>query len=503
MTAVLIIGAIAAWSLATLRWLRVAQREHYIPGSVTRFARRWWLTRPPNPALAGLAVVGLASGVVAPWLTAAPIMVLAAAPVGLGVRGRSSPLHWTSRLRNVAIAAGTLEVGLLAVAARTSIPATIATLSAALAPMLVDVALAMLRPIETRMSEHFVSQAQARLRSVQPVVVAVTGSYGKTSTKEHIHDLIMGAREVVASPASFNNRLGLAKTINDHVHPGTEVLVAEVGTYGLGEIAAIGSWLKPSVSVLTAVGPVHLERFGSLEAIAEAKAEIFEGADTLVVNADDPLVMLGAERATGRLVRCSSEDPAADVFVRSDGCGGLTVRVAGERLPPAPGHLFPMNVACAIGAATALGVPNERIARQLPALSSPAHRQAIIRVENGPVVIDDSYNANPAGAAAALERLTTLASQGGRRIVVTPGLIELGDRQATENYVFAQRAASVATEMIIVHTTNRKPLLEGAAHGGATLHWLPTRDQAASWVAAHASPGDVVLYENDLPDHYP
>src|SRR5437870_3647177 len=163
------LAALAAAAVAGLRWLRVAQREHYLAGSVTRFAWRWWV-------------------------------------------------QW---------------------------------------------------------------------RPVKPAVVAVTGSYGKTSTKGYIAHLVGSSRALVASPRSFNNRAGLARAVNEQLAPGTEVFVAEMGAYGPGEIAELCYWVRPRIGVITAIGPVHLERFGSEERIVEAKAEIFTGVETAVLNVDD------------------------------------------------------------------------------------------------------------------------------------------------------------------------------------------------------------------------
>ena len=119
------------------------------------------------------------------------------------------------------------------------------------------------------------------------MVVGVTGSYGKTTTKNYIAFLLAGDRAVLASPRSYNNRAGLSRTVNEHLAPGTEVLVAEMGAYGAGEIAALCEWLRPEIAVITSIGPAHLERFGSLEQTLEAKAEITATAQVVVLNVDD------------------------------------------------------------------------------------------------------------------------------------------------------------------------------------------------------------------------
>ena len=123
-------------------------------------------------------------------------------------------------------------------------------------------------------------------RSIVGIVLG--GSYGKTSTKGYLAHLLAGRYSVVASPRSFNNRAGLARTVNELLVPGTDVLIAEMGAYGPGEIAELCRWLPPEVAVITAIGPVHLERFKSLDRTLAAKAEITVGAETVVLNVDDP-----------------------------------------------------------------------------------------------------------------------------------------------------------------------------------------------------------------------
>ena len=154
-------------------------------------------------------------------------------------------------------------------------------------PFLVDASLGLLAPFEHLSGQRYVRRASAVLARVQPVVVGITGSYGKTTTKGYVVHLLAGDRSVVASPRSFNNRAGLTRTVNEHLAPGTEVLVAEMGAYGPGEIAAMCSWLQPEIAVITAIGPSHLERFGTLDRTLSAKSEIASGARVVVVNADD------------------------------------------------------------------------------------------------------------------------------------------------------------------------------------------------------------------------
>jgi UDP-N-acetylmuramoyl-tripeptide--D-alanyl-D-alanine ligase len=516
--AVLLVGALAAAGVAGIRWLRVAQREHYLPGSVARFARRWW-SIGPNRLLGAAALVGLvaAAAKVAPagLVTAAAVAV---GPFGLTVRGRTSPLVWTRRLKVLAAASAAIAaavVGVAVAAAPTmAVLAAAATLSAVAAPLIVDVALAVTAPLERRLGAAFVRRASTKLASVHPTVVAITGSYGKTSTKGYVAHLLAGSRTVVPTPKSYNNQSGLSRAVNEQLVPGTDVFVAEMGTYGPGEIAEMCSWVKPDIAVITAIGPVHLERMRSEELIAQAKSEILEHARVAVLNVDSEWLAPLADKAAAagtKVWRCSAVDRRADVCVVHDD-GSLRVFVAQphgaiRQLAVVEGlDAPPTNVACAVAVALELGIAPETIARRLPDLPAAAHRREVSVGQSGATVIDDTYNANPAGAAGALRLLAQLGAST-KRVVVTPGMVELGDRQADENARFAEDAARVASHLLVVGQSNAAALIAGwrraPEQDRAELIRCPTRPQAVIWVSEHLGPGDVVLYENDLPDHYP
>jgi UDP-N-acetylmuramoyl-tripeptide--D-alanyl-D-alanine ligase len=500
---VFVAAALAAAAVAALRWLRVAQREHYLTGSVLRFARRWAAVTPVEIAIVASAI---GAAVLALFLPSAGwwvFLVTAEWPLGLGLRGRSSQLAWTPRLRRLAAVAAVVWMGAVAAGIALGQHAPVAVWATLGVPLLIDAALAVLAPIERRLGRRFVARAASALRRTAPQIVAITGSYGKTSTKGYVRHLLGASHRVIASPASFNNRMGLARAVNEHLAAGTQVFVAEMGTYGPGEIADLCRWIPPDISVITAIGPVHLERMGSLEEIAAAKAEILADAAVAVVNADVSLLVPYLETATaGRIVRCSAVDPSADVAV-IDHDGTLEVRVAGETIATvARGDAFPMNVACAVGAALAVGADPEAFAPLLASLPVAEHRAAAAVGASGITVIDDTYNANPAGAAAAVDRVVAAAADGASA-VVTPGMVELGPAQAEENEAFAVYAAARVDHFVIVGRTNRPALLEGAGGGRATVTTVPDREAAVAWVRDHLTAGDAVLYENDLPDHYP
>ncbi|MFI5054374.1 MAG: Mur ligase family protein, partial [Acidimicrobiia bacterium] len=389
----------------------------------------------------------------------------------------------------------------------------------------VDLAAALAAPIERQLLERHRTRAAHKLAQVAPTVIAVTGSWGKTSTKNHIRDLLARSVPTVASPASFNNTAGLSLTINEHMGPDCRVLVAELGTYGQGEIRALCSWLAPKVAVITAIGPMHLERMGTLDAIVAAKAEITEGAEDVVLWVDDPRLadladrLVGNAGETGKPGKVGKQevwrvgsvdasghagdgrrDPDVGVHVGAD---EATVFHADQPLGSFAlgAGIHPGNVGCAVAAALAYGIDDRALTAPLARLTGTLHRGTVGQSEGGVWVIDDTFNANPSGATAALGDLAR-ATAAGRRAIVTPGMIELGPMQDDANRALASESEAAGATLVIVGWTNRRALLEGSGERAAVVR-VPNREAARKWVRANLGEGDAVLWENDLPDHYP
>jgi UDP-N-acetylmuramoyl-tripeptide--D-alanyl-D-alanine ligase len=496
-TAAVVVVALAATAVSGLRWLRVAQREHYLPGSAGRFAWRWW-SLGPNAILLVAWVLGV--GLAATGRPLPELFGAAAAgvgPFGLSIKGRTSKLAWTRRLKTLAAVWAVLQLALVGIGALAGVTATAAVLGAGLVPVLVDAALAVTAPVERRLAEPWVDKAKARLSQVRPTVVAITGSYGKTSTKGYLATLTSATKQTVPTPRSFNNRAGLARAVNEALVPGTEVFIAEMGTYGKGEIAEMCAWCPPDIAVITAIGPVHLERMGTEENIAEAKSEILARARVAVLNIDNDHLAALARRTSIPVRRVS--EISGDVVVHNG-----QVTVDGEPLGEVDPGLHATNVGCAVAAALELGVPKPVVAQRLTELKPADNRLATTTAASGAIILDDTYNSNPAGAHAALIRLLALGSDSDKRVLVTPGMVELGPKQYEANRHFATEASrAAATHIVVVGHTNRRALLDGAARGLAYVITVEHRDQAVEWVKANVGPGDVVLYENDLPDHFP
>ena len=484
-----------------LRWLRVAQREHYEPGRIVAMIGIWLRATPVNIGLGLVIVLLCAAGALLPEAAILAAVLWLVWPLGLPLHPKGSPLVVTDRVKRLAAIVVVLHVVLVSASAAVGafVPPFL------IVPIVLEAALRIAAPIERRLSATFLVQAAAKIKRVAPRVVAITGSYGKTSTKNYATHLLSGRWSTLASPASFNNAMGLSRAVNDRLEPGTDVFVAEMGTYGPGEIAGLCEIFRPEVSAITTIGEAHLERMKDRATIVRAKSEILAPASTVVLNVDVPELADAADRAsaTQRVIRVSAADaPGADVVVRREGDDVVLV-LAGERhqvsLPPETGHLI--NVAVAVGLAMALDVPTATILDRLPSIPATPHRAETTRTPDGLTVIDDTYNSNPDGAAAALASAKAIAGSSGTVFTITPGMVELGSQQATRNAELARAATDgERTLLCIVGRTNLAAL--SAGEPSRTLRFA-SREQAASHVMARAAAGDVVLYENDLPDHYP
>ena len=500
---------VLATAVTGYRWLRVAQVEHYLPGSVTLVASRWWSGLLVNGVLAAVAVATLVLGEVGGFVALA---LVAAGPLGLPILGRTSKMRPTRRLRTLGAAWILLQLMLVAfLAIGMGIPLAMSGAIGAMAvPAVIDLSLLLLQPLENFISARWAKQASQRLASVGPTVVAITGSYGKTTTKELLAHLLAPSRSVLASPASWNNRAGLAKAVNEQLAPGTQVFVAEMGTYGPGEIADMCRWFPPKVSVITAIGPVHLERFGSLDRTLTSKAEIVAESAHVVLNVDDERLAALADRlgsvegAARTIWRCSASASSADVAVIAADDGTAKLTVNGRWIADVNARdAAPSNLACAVAAALACGVTAEQIRSQLKQpLPVADHRLSRSTGANGFTILDDTFNSNPAGALRALDALR-MTEGDGRKVVVTPGMVELGALQDEANEAFAAAAGEVASHFVVVGRTNQRALLRGTRGTSLETVTVHNRDAAVDWVKSNLGPGDTVLYENDLPDTYP
>ena len=440
--------------------------------------------------------------------------------------GEKKPLVMTGRSWRILLAATVLSPLLvlapsgLAHIALGGWPADVATWIAATALVFyftsqsLVVADWLLSPAQRAINATYMRAARRKLGAVDPVVVGVTGSFGKTSTKFAIEGLIGPPGSAVATPGSFNTPLGVCRTINEHLSTEHRYFIVELGAYGVGEIADLCWFTRLTVGVLTSIGPAHLERFGSLENIRRAKYELIENLPSngvAVMNVDDPAVReLAGMTSHVRVVRYgidgggAPEITAHDVTTTTEGTALTVVEQSSSESFRAQtmllgrhaiGHLL-----AGVAVARSMGRPLGDLAEAISALQPVEHRLQIIEGTGGITVIDDAYNSNPDGAAAALEVLESMPAR--RKVVVTPGMIELGEVQAEYNRALGERAATFADTIIVVAEVNRRAITAGAGGGRAEVVTVDSLEEASVRLRDLLGPGDVVLFENDLPDQY-
>lgn len=343
----------------------------------------------------------------------------------------------------------------------------------------------------------------ARLRADHPVrVVAVTGSVGKTTTKDLLAELLAPLGELVAPPGSYNNEIGLPLTVL-RAGPATATLVLEMGADHVGNIAHLTSIAPPDVAVVLRVGHAHLGVFGGIEQVARAKSELVTGllpTGTAVLNADDPRVAAMAPLAPGPVLTYGRGDGAAvrATDVRADAAGhpAFTLRT-GDADPvevrlALVGEHHVTNALAAASVALHLGRTPAEVAADL-ATAGPRspHRMHVVDRPDGIRVIDDAYNANPDSARAGLRALAGLAGDGQARrrtVAVLGAMLELGADSAAEHRALGAAAAELGIDVVLAVGAEAAPV--AAASGGLAVEDLAA---AQGWLEANLRPGDVVL----------
>ena len=373
-------------------------------------------------------------------------------------------------------------------------------------------------PVEASFRLYYATSAKRifdRLSDLR--VIAVTGSYGKTSTKEIIAHVLSRRYRVLKTPRSFNTLMGICKVIREDLRPDHDIFVVEMGAYRKGEIDQLCRLTPPHIGVLTAIGPQHLERFKTVERVAEAKYELMEHLppDGMgVFNGDDPRCQLLSERPASFEVRrygfervtASLDAWATNITITGQGTEfdvSSTDEVPVHFATTLLGQHNVSNILAAVTVAMQCGMTLQEIADAITSLEAVEHRLQLLEGAGGVIVIDDAYNANPAGVRLALEVLDKLP--GGRKILITPGMVELGDHEELENHQMGVLAADACDYVILVGAKRTRSIADGLQAKGFPADHLAVvqdLDEATRHLQTFVEPGDVVLFENDLPDSY-
>jgi UDP-N-acetylmuramoyl-tripeptide--D-alanyl-D-alanine ligase len=337
------------------------------------------------------------------------------------------------------------------------------------------------------------------------VTVGITGSSGKTSTKDLLGQVLATAGATVSPPGSYNNEIGLPLTVLD-ADAGTRFLVLEMGSRGRGHIARLCRVARPDVGVVLNVGSAHLGEFGSADGIAVAKGELVEAlpeGGTAVLNADDARVIGMAPRTRARVVttgRVADADVRAeDVVLDETGRAGFTLVTGGARAAvrlQVVGEHQVANALSAAGAALAAGMAPDAVAAALSAAVPRSRwRMEVTRRDDGVTVVNDAYNANPESMRAALAALAGLPAR--RRVAVLGGMAELGPGAAEEHERLGRDAVAAGVDLVVAVGADAVGIADGALAAGAREHEgavrVPDRAAARDLLTEVLVPGDVVL----------
>lgn len=346
-------------------------------------------------------------------------------------------------------------------------------------------------------NKSFVRKAKRKLEAASVTVIGITGSYGKTGTKQILSTILSKKFRVLSTPRSHNTPLGMALSINSNDLENYDIFIAEMGARHVGDIAELCSLCPPDYSAITGICPQHLESFKTEQNIIKAKGEILSATKKQAVIAADCL-----ESFKEYPVEKQAADCVTDIVCTCEGTsfrltlGGESVQVKTKLL----GAHSARNIAIAAQLAHLLGMGVTEIAQAVKGLDYIEHRLQLIQ-SNGVNILDDGYNSNVKGAVAALEVLRTF---GGRKIVVTPGLVELGILEESENYALGKNLVGL-DNIILVGDTLITPVRNGYSENGGdmqNLSTVPTLFAAQEQLKGYLQSGDTVLFLNDLPDVY-
>jgi UDP-N-acetylmuramoyl-tripeptide--D-alanyl-D-alanine ligase len=383
----------------------------------------------------------------------------------------------------------------------------------ALIPLWIVFAAWLIHPLEKNIQQRFIRQAKDKLKRLSHIkVIAITGSYGKTSTKFAIKDILKQRYHVCFTPGSYNTPMGITKVINEDLEATHELLILEMGARYRGNIDELCDIAQPDISVVTNIGVAHLETFGSRENIRDTKAALvrrLKPEGLAILNADDAMVLSMQQREDIRYVTAgihAGDIQAKNIVYNANGCQFELVLPTGEvelittRLLGA--HNI-QNLLLGVSVGLALGLRLPTIALAIKEMEPVEHRLEL-KQKGGITIIDDAFNSNPIGAQNAVEILSQFT--GGRRVIITPGMVELGENEAKYNFEFGlQIGRGQLDRIFLVGVDRTKPIHEGIMQSGEDMSKVTVVSslfEANKELEVWLLPGDIILYENDLPDVY-
>ncbi|MCS7234104.1 MAG: UDP-N-acetylmuramoyl-tripeptide--D-alanyl-D-alanine ligase [Synergistetes bacterium] len=388
-----------------------------------------------------------------------------------------------------------------------------------LAPLTIAFINFILLPVEMLVQGYYLASAKRKIRGLKRLItVGITGSYGKTSTKHFMAAILSERYNVLMTPGSYNTLMGVTRVIRESLSEEHDVFVCEMGAKYRRDIRDLARLALPKIGVITSIGPQHLETFKSIDNIIKTKFELVEELPldgVVVLNGDNEYCFkFGPLFANGRkLLFYGFERLLPEFYIWAEDIK-VTSRGSEFRVRTKDGHDFKChtillgrhnisNILAAIAVALELGLTPKEIVRGVRRVEPVPHRLQILRTSSGVTIIDDTFNSNPAGFREALNCLKEM--EGGRKVVVTPGMIELGDIEYEENKKLGKLLADVCDYVILVGKRRAKPILDGLSEvnfPGEKIEVVSSLNEAKERLSGMLKAGDIVLFENDLPDNY-
>lgn len=368
-------------------------------------------------------------------------------------------------------------------------------------------------PIEKAINRGYYNDAKRIIESHKGlIIIGVTGSFGKTSTKNYLAGILAEKYNVLVTPGNFNTLLGVIRTIREQLRPYHQVFIVEMGAKQKNDIKEICDLVHPTIGIVTAVGEMHLETFKNIQNIQDTKFELINSLPAnglgIINNDSEHIRSYNGITSPCKIIKYAVEGKgdykATDIVYNA---GGVSFSVDNKEQYSTrllgTGNL--LNILASIAVADHLGVPANKQKNAIARLQPVEHRLSM-KVSGGITVLDDAYNSNPQGARMALEVLKNFKiNESNRRIVITPGFVEMGTRQAQANKELGQTIAQCCDYAIIVNATNREAIRSGIEEQGfptGKYFLADSLNHAHAHLAQILKAGDVVLYENDLPDNF-
>lgn len=368
-------------------------------------------------------------------------------------------------------------------------------------------------PVEKAVKQWYINDAKKILKDMPNLtIIGITGSYGKTSVKNFLYKTLSGKYEVLITPKNYNTTMGVVKTIRENLKPTHQIFICEMGATKVGDIKEICDLVHPSIGIITSIGPQHMESFKTIENVIKTKFELAdsvkESGGTVFLNYNNEYIAKQKPDMNFKTYGVENNQLDYNGYNLTSSSKGLTFKLLNEDKKEVEfkttliGKHNIINIVGAIACANFLGVKTESLVSRVREIQGVEHRLQLLPHGNL-TIIDDSYNSNPVSSKSALD---TLGEFEGTKIVVTPGLIELGAQEEKYNFELGEYAAGICDYIYLVGENHSKPILEGVKSKGfdeSKLFTVSSPQEAMQKIGMLGIDGKItVLLENDLPDNY-